>query len=165
MLCSALGCAPNSQSARDTAAVGAQRRSDGDLRSVVITLERTPCFGRCPVYRLSIAGIGAVTFEGKANVKTQGTATARISEEAVRDLVAEFEKADFFSLSDRYVPGEPTCLRAITDNPSAITSITLGDRSKTVHHYYGCEGVPRQLTELEARIDTVANSSRWIGAR
>ena len=165
VLWSALGCARNGQSARDTAAVGAQPRSEGELENVLITLERTPCLGRCPVYRVSIAATGTVTFEGEANVETLGVATARIGEEEVRDLIAEFERAGFFSLAERYTYGEAACGRYVTDNPSAITSITIGDRSKTVQHDYGCSGVPRQLTELEARIDTVAHSSRWIGAR
>ena len=52
----------------------------------------------------------------------------------------------------------------ITDMPSAITSIRLKGKSKTVSHYYGCgdSGVLPKLTALENKIDEVAGTQKWI---
>jgi hypothetical protein len=129
-----------------------------------ITLERTACFGTCPMYQLTIKSDGSVTFEGKRFTKTTGTATGKISQSDFRALVSEFEKINYFSLPDAYTPGTKECLRMRTDMPSANTSIRLNGRAKSVAHYYGCdtEGGLTKLTALETRIDEVAGTQKWI---
>jgi hypothetical protein len=119
---------------------------------VVITLERTACYGTCPDYTLRVTGDGAVTYEGRRFVRLVGKATAKISPEAVRALVAEFERMHYFDLEDKYTGG-------ITDLPTTTTSIRIGSRFKQVVDYYGA---PPALRELEARIDEVAGSKRWV---
>ena len=48
-----------------------------------------------------------------------------------------------------------------TDNPSAITSITIDGKVKRINDDYGCP-FPKKLRELEDKIDEVANTDRWI---
>lgn len=130
----------------------------------LITLERGACFGACPIYKVTIASDGTVTFNGQRFTRTEGLATGRISANDFRRLVAEFEKLDYFSLPDDFLPGTKVCPNMITDMPSAITSIRLKGKSKTVSHYYGCgnSGVLGQLTALENKIDEVAGTQKWI---
>jgi len=128
----------------------------GEPSDRVITLERTMCFGTCPVYKLTIYGDGTIAYEGKKHVKEQGNRTTRISEDKVRELISEFERIGYFKLRDSYVA------RGMTDMPSAITSITIGSRTKTVGHYYGDKSAPKELKELEKMIDVISGSSRWI---
>src|SRR5215467_173822 len=89
-----------------------QRSSGNDDQ---ITLERTACFGTCPVYRLTIKSDGSVTFEGERFTKTTGIATGKISPGDFHSLVNEFEKINYFSLADAYTPGTKECSRRITD--------------------------------------------------
>ena len=42
------------------------------MKEVVITLERTACFGVCPVYKLTIYGDGRVLYDGIRFVRTEG---------------------------------------------------------------------------------------------
>ena len=128
----------------------------GNLEEVVITLERTACHGTCPVYALTIYGSGTVIYEGIEYVKTTGEKEGSISEEQVRQLISEFEKIGYFSLSDSYEE------RTITDAPSAITSITIDGKTKSIKHYHGDFSAPELLTELENRIDEITNSAQWI---
>jgi len=129
-----------------------------------ITLERTACFGSCPMYTLTIKSDGSVTFDGKRFTKTTGIATGKISQSDFRALVAEFVNIYYFSLPDAYTPGTKECPQRITDMPSANTSIRLNGRAKTVAHYYGCgtEGPLARLTALENKIDEVAGTQKWI---
>jgi acetamidase/formamidase len=129
-----------------------------------ITLERTACFGTCPVYKLTIKSDGSVMFQGERFTKTTGTATGKISATDFRALVAEFEKSDYFSLADAYTPGTKECPRPTTDMPSAETSIHLNGRAKRVAHYHGCgnEGSLSKLTALEDKIDEVVGTQKWI---
>ena len=126
-----------------------------DLTGLVITLERTVCFGACPVYELTIYGNGTVVYEGSEFVRVVGTRTTIISEEKVRQLVSEFDRIDYFALSDSYED------YMVTDLPSAITSITIHGRTKTVRHYHGDLSAPAELTELENQIDEIVDSQQW----
>lgn len=128
-----------------------------------ITLERTACFGGCPVYRIAVSPTGVVTFEGRANVRHPGTASAQIPPDRVNALLREMEQAGYFTFANRYALSEPTCRRHSTDSPSAISSATYKGRSKRIEHDYGCGGVPGALTVMEKRIDEVLGSGRWTG--
>lgn len=147
---------------------GAAAPQQGAAQSVAIpgsaiSLERTACFGGCPVYRISVSPGGMVTYEGKANVRRIGTATTQIAQSEVDALLRELERAGYFTFADRYAPPEPTCRRYSTDSPSAISSATFRGRTKRIEHDYGCGGVPGALTVLEKRIDEVLGSARWTG--
>ena len=128
-----------------------------------ISLERTACFGRCPVYRITVTPAGAVTYEGRANVRYIGNATAKISQDSVVALLREMEQAGYFTFSERYAMSEPTCRRYTTDSPTVISSATFRGRTKRIEHDYGCGGVPGALTVLEQRMDEVLGSDRWTG--
>ena len=133
----------------------------------LITLERPGCFLGCPDYLLTISADGTVTFEGKANVRVKGKAQTKISREKVQLLVAAFVKAKFFSLREQYAFKEDGCRRTWPDSDSAITSIVINGKSKSVSHYHGCHrkgriSYPRALSELENKIDEVANTDQWI---
>ncbi|XGV94524.1 MAG: DUF6438 domain-containing protein [Leptolyngbya sp. BL-A-14] len=123
---------------------------------VILTLERTACFGACPIYKLTIHGNGKVVYEGKRFVKVMGTRTTTISQTAVRKLIAEFQQLQYFKLQDSYRGGH-------TDAPSAITSFTLGNQQKTVNHYLASPNAPTRLTALENKIDAAVNVKQWTG--
>ena len=125
-------------------------------QDVVITLERTACFGTCPVYSLTIRGDGTVVYDGKEFVEVKGTTETTISQDQVDQLISEFEKVDYFSLNDNYTE------RTITDAPTVITSIRLNGKIKTIKHYHGDLSAPEKLAELEDRIDEIVNSDQWI---
>ena len=127
-----------------------------DLDDVVITLERTVCFGVCPEYKLTVYGNGTVVYEGRRFVRVEGKRTAAIGEDKVRQLLSEFESIDYFSLEDSYEE------HMATDMPAAFTSLTVNGKTKAVRHYHGDLGAPEELTELEDRIDEVVDSDRWV---
>lgn len=128
-----------------------------------VTLERTACFGGCPIYTLSVSPAGEVRFEGKAHVRWLGPATARVPQARVDSLLSELDRAGYFTFADRYTSGEPACGRYATDSPSAITSVTLPGKTKRIAHDYGCSGAPGALVVLERRIDEALASGRWTG--
>jgi hypothetical protein len=128
-----------------------------------VTLERTPCFGTCPVYTLAISRSGEVTFTGKHHVVQAGQATATIPPERVDSLLAELEAAGYFEIADAYVMNSPACGMYATDSPTVITSATRDGETKTVRHDRGCSAAPPELSQLEQRIDEVAGTGRWVG--
>lgn len=130
----------------------------------LITLERTGCYGMCPIYKVSISSDGTVVFEGNRFVKNIGTARSKISQGQISELLIMFEKINYFELSNQYAQPEDGCKEWLTDHPSAITTITTSGKSKSVTHYYGCRGleVLKELEKLEQAIDNAVNSAQWI---
>jgi hypothetical protein len=128
-----------------------------------ITLERTACFGSCPVYTISVTSSGDVKYEGKAHVHQMGPASGRIPKDQVAALLSEIEQAGYFTYDERYQSSEPGCGRYATDSPTVITSVTMAGRTKRITHDYGCSGAPGALTILERKIDDALGSGRWTG--
>ena len=129
----------------------------------VVTLERTPCFGTCPVYTVAITPSGTVRFNGRHHVAHTGEATATIPAARVDSLLAELKAGGYFELADRYVMDALACGMYATDSPTIITSATLGGMTKTIRHDRGCSAAPAELSRLEQRIDEVAGTGRWTG--
>ena len=96
-------------------------------------------------------------------MRHSGAASARIPPERVQALLAELEKAGYFSFADRYTHAEPACGRYSTDSPSTVTSLQRNGKLKRIEHDYGCSGAPGALVALERRIDEVLGSARWTG--
>jgi Domain of unknown function (DUF6438) len=128
-----------------------------------IILERTACFGRCPVYRISASSSGVVSYQGTAHVRHLGGATGQIPAERIGALLKELDDAGYFSFADRYTSSGASCGRYATDLPTVITSATLHGRTKQVEHDQGCAGAPGALVVLERRIDDVLGSGQWTG--
>jgi hypothetical protein len=159
LLLVAAACAP-----RESAVPSADAPSEASSGTgPAVTLERTPCFGGCPVYRISVSSDGIVSYEGRAGVRQLGAASKRIKPERVSALVSELERAGYFSFAPRYTPAEPACGRYATDSPTAITSVHMGGRTHRIEHDYGCGAAPGALVVLERRIDEALGSSEWTG--
>jgi Domain of unknown function (DUF6438) len=153
-----LGCAP-----RNGSGAADERSERASPDGPVITLERTACFGRCPVYSVAVSTDGTVQYEGKAHVAHVGHASTRVEPSQIRALLSEIDQAGYFSLPERYTASEPACGRYASDSPSVTTSVKLHGATKRVVHDYGCSNAPGALTVLERRIDDVLGSAQWTG--
>jgi len=125
-----------------------------DLNDVTIKLERTACFGFCPMYSMLIHGNGTVNYDGIRFVEINGTKTYEIPVDQVKELVTLIYETNYFSLDDRYEA-------QVSDLPSTITTITIGDQTKSVYNY-GNAG-PQKLQNLEEKIDEITQSHTLVG--
>ena len=127
-----------------------------------ITLERTSCFGTCPVYKVTVRRDGSVAYDGKQFVRVTGHRTHKIPAEQFQKLAREIQRIGFFNLKDKYSSKENPdgSIEVVTDQPSRITTVRAGKLHKRVENYYGG---PESLTRLETLIDTLAGSSAWTG--
>ncbi|WNL45778.1 DUF6438 domain-containing protein [Dyella sp. BiH032] len=147
--------------------------ADSASPDVAMSLERSACYGSCPVYRVTIHGDGRVQFTTRTSpvhkvdaihrqfsrsrgVLVSGTLEDRVSPEAAQALLAQFEAAGFWQLKDEY--------RAyVTDLPTQVITLAVGDRQKSVTDYDGrSAGMPLAAHDLEAAIDRVAGTERWV---
>ena len=161
--CAAGRGASEGEASVDDVRAGAPAAGDeaGDT-AIVVALRRGECFGSCAAYEATITRGGTVRIEGRGRSAARAPWRATVPRDSVGALLAAFARSGFLALRERYVPGEPGCDRAATDHPSATLTVTLDGRAKTIEHYHGCFDAPPELTALENRVDSLAQTGRWL---
>ena len=121
-----------------------------------ITLERTPCNGAFPAYKVTVSGTGEVVYSGGANVEKTGTHRWRISRRRLQRLAEALERAKYPRLEDDYTGG------GAAEAPGCLTSVEYDDgSSKSVVHCHGDPAAPSALVELEDEIDRIVGVERF----
>lgn len=117
-----------------------------------IGLERTVCFGTCPVYTVILKSDGTVKYVGEEHVQRKGTRTGRISDWAFNQLAEFVIESKYMELESNYeVP--------VADMPSAYTTAVVNGKRKLIRNY-GDVG-PVKLFMLQAAIDGVLAQADW----
>ncbi len=124
---------------------------------LLVSLERTSCYGWCPVYRVAVYEDGVLEFEGRHFVLRPGLHEARVSAAQLVALRQAAARAQFAALNERYVR------RDYPDMPSIITIMNVDGAYKEVRHYFGDTSAPDQLIRLEEEIDRIVEIERWVG--
>src|SRR5215471_999076 len=127
----------------------------------VIRLERTSCYGSCPIYTVTIDARGIVTYEGKRHVRVVGRRTAQAAPSVIAELLAHAERIGFFDFRDAYrgIENPDGSVTTVTDLPTRIVTITANGRTKRVEDYVGA---PDSMAEFERDIDEAAGTRRWM---
>lgn len=154
------GCSPPPGS-RPAPTVGATLDS--------LVLERSPCFGTCPAYRLRLSARGLVAFESRNPGDSGRTAVDSIAPDVATALLREAEALGFFDLPEVIARDRQLCPAKATDHPTATVTI-FGERTKRVEDDHGCFAAPDRsvvsvvgrLRAFEASIDSVTGSARWV---
>ncbi len=117
----------------------------------LVSLERTPCFGACPVYVVSVLSDGTTRFEGKRHVKITEPVEVKLEASVLEKLKAAFEKSEFAKWPDY-------TRTSVSDMPTVV----LTYEGHTVRHYRGDEKAPPELTALEDEVDAIIGTDRWV---
>ena len=108
----------------------------------------------CPVYSFTINGNGQVEYEGRMGVKVRGKKAHSVSAAQVEQLVEDFYRIDFFSLSDRYDDQRIDHFNGVT------IGLTVGDRTKSI---YAGHGQPVELNVLLRKVIELSGISKYLG--
>jgi hypothetical protein len=119
-------------------------------------MERTECFGFCPVFRVEIFEPADVVFHGDENVRAKGRHTGQLRDTSASELVAAFVSAGFFELREQYT--------GVNDAPATILTAKDRGKAKTVVFQRDAEGLPSVLPHLEARVARAVELERWVGS-
>ena len=133
-------------------------RVDGEITQ--ISLERTVCFGTCPVYKVTIHADGAVEFHGERFVALIGDFESSVNADQFEKLEAAVEQINFVDLEDeyRFHIGPDNSRATVSDLPSRIVTVNWENMTKSVLNYFGG---PDELEVLESLIDEVTTVSQW----
>src|SRR5262249_19118242 len=127
-----------------------------------IVLERGPCFGTCPIYRVSITRAGDVHFILLSRPDSGRVRQRHVKPEDFHSLMTVAVWGRFFSLPDTIVGHPQYCPTSLTDLPSATLSIFLPNRHKSIEDYGGCLWAPFILRQLEKAVDETAKTRGWL---
>ena len=111
--------------------------------SLFLTMERTPCFGKCPSYKLTIFNTGNVVYEGFTFAKKEGKHTKKLSKIQLTEIQDKIESINLFEMNDKYDS-------QITDIPSTILFVVYKGKKKKILDRVGG---PDELKKLEKLID------------
>lgn len=128
-----------------------------------VALSRLPCFGKCPVYSITVHADGQVEYDGDRWVAVIGKREGQADRTALKNL-GDMLGSKRIPLIVDYRPGKPACgMPVTTDMPGATITIQKNGSTRTLYYYEGCRNVPDWLPALATQIDRAAISARWVG--
>jgi len=113
--------------------------------SIFITMERTPCFGKCPSYKITIFNTGNVVYEGLQFAEKQGKYKKKLTKSQLSEIGVQLELINLFELKDKYDS-------KITDIPSCILYFNYEEKIKKI---LDRDGAPDKLKKFEKFIDAL----------
>ena len=98
----------------------------------VIRLQRTSCYGPCPIYTVTIDARGTVTYEGERSVRVAGRRTAKVDPSIVAGLLTRADRIGFFDMRDAYraIEHPDGTSTMVTDLPTKFVTVTVNGRTK-----------------------------------
>lgn len=138
--------------ASDTSADAVKTDAVVESPTILASIERTSCFGQCPIYKATFFDNGEVTYTGRNFVENIGTYTTLISVEELKGIEQMVKDVNYFALEDAY----PT---PIADFPKCRTSVNIDGRTKSI---LNGENAPRDLIGFERHLDGLLKDREWV---
>lgn len=117
-----------------------------------IGIERTACFGTCPVYTFIIKSDGTFRYKGNRYVERLGDFTGKVPVWYFHQLAQFIRDSGYMELNDGYTCG-------VTDNPTTYTMVVMNGTRKTVSNY--AQAGPTKLWAVEELIDDLMSKAKW----
>lgn len=145
---------PSCKQRQSTASSSSNGTSELQLQdSLLVSIRRGACFGRCPEYEASIYKSGFAEYKGVANVKKLGTWTTRLSPEQLKEMVALIRESKMEEKDSAYVN------KYLADFPAYYLWIAdLKPRRQILVNH---EAPPEQISEFTSLLDKLLESLQW----
>lgn len=118
------------------------------------SIRRTPCYGRCPEYTITIYPNGKVEYLGVRFVDKVGKFSATVTPDVLESVKAKAKELGYFEMEDVYKS-------EVSDFPTCITSITIDGKTKRVVNE---SAGPENLATFEKFLDETFLNLRWLSA-
>jgi hypothetical protein len=120
--------------------------------SILYTYQRTPCFGMCSVFNLTVHQSGKAIFEGKNFTDMIGFYQSQMDATTLQRIAFVADSIGYFSMDDKYD------FEKVTDLPTTTTTILKNGTVKSVANRY--KG-PKSLLVLYKELDAFIANSKW----
>lgn len=117
-------------------------------------INRTPCFGKCPVFTIELFDNGIVKYNGIAFVDKKGIFTAKVTPEFIAKIQSKALSIKYLSLENKY----PIAPVVIADLPTTTTFIRIGEEGKQITDNFDA---PRDLIDFENWLEHQFEKLDW----
>ena len=112
--------------------------------SLFLSMERTPCFGKCPTYKLMIFNTGNVVFEGFSNTMYIGKYNKQLTKKQLKEIQKMMDEINILEMKNVYDS-------EVTDFPSTILFLVSNNTHKK--KILDRVNAPAELKKFEKLID------------
>jgi len=119
-----------------------------------IGIERSACYGTCPIYTFIIKSDGTFRYKGIKYVEREGESTGTVPVWYFHQLAQFIRDSGYTELQDGY-------RRAVTDNPTTYTMVVMNGKRKIISNY--ANAGPTKLWAIEQLIDDLMSKAKWDG--
>lgn len=138
--------------AQNPVATESAATSTDQKRTLVLSYERTACFGTCPVYKMNLYSDGYATYEGRIHTPYIGPHEGKFDPETVESITALIREQGYKNWKANYES-------MATDLPSRILTINLdGANQKIVD---GGGEAPEGLRSVERELEKNIGQVNW----
>jgi Domain of unknown function (DUF6438) len=135
--------------------------SNSEIESAIVKevklmakINRTPCYGKCPVFTIELFDNGIVKYNGVAFVDKKGIFTAKVTPEFIANIQSQAQSIKYLSLENKY-PISPV---VIADLPTTTTFIRIGGEGKQITNNFDA---PRDLIDFENWLEHQFEQLNW----
>lgn len=114
-------------------------------KNIVISLERTACYGTCPIYKIEIYTDNSGVYYGERFVAKIGKYNFKLTTHEISNILTKANEIGFYKMRNEYSD-------AISDLPTTYIYI----KDKRIKDYFGA---PEELKELEKLIDEITQEN------
>lgn len=117
-----------------------------------IGIERTHCYGMCPVYTVVILKNGILHYTGEDYAPRKGRFSGTVSPWAFNQLARFIKESQFDKLADSYTA-------SVTDNPTVLIEVVMNGKRKVVSDY--ARSGPAKLWAIQQLTDDLVAQTKW----
>ena len=114
---------------------------DINTKEPLISLQRTACFGECPIYKFEIYSSGDCIYYGKKFVNKIGEYKFNLKKTDIDIIISKAKEINFKKMDDKYTS-------SISDLPTTYIKI----KNKKIIDY---SDAPKELRDIEKLIDEI----------
>lgn len=134
-----LGCKPSKQIAYDN--------------YLLFSIEKGPCFGTCPEYKVEVYSSGEAHFNGIRNVEHVGEFQTKLHAELIKEIADSIDALNIAALDSNYVN------KYLTDFPATDLGFEIKGVKKRIHIFH--ESPPQEIQKVMDVINTFENRINW----
>lgn len=122
--------------------------------TLVASITRTGCYGKCPTYEAKVYASGLVLFEGKEYTGRNGLYEGYLLPKQIDSLVNRAESIQYFDMAQHYPPNGFT----LSGLPSTITYLKA---ASVEHKITNNHNAPKELRKYERYFEEVLEELDW----
>ncbi|MFM2156478.1 MAG: hypothetical protein RL516_1227 [Bacteroidota bacterium] len=120
---------------------------------LLFSIEKGPCFGACPEYKIEVFTNGEAHLKGIRNVEHVGEFKKQLPAEFIQEIANSIKALDIAALDSNYVN------EYLTDFPATDLGFDINGVQKRIHVFH--ESPPQRIQKVMDVINGYENRIKW----